>query len=279
MISQKNKLVAADSEQTFVSHLVELRGRLLRAFFGVLAIFLMLFPFAQELYSLLATPLIEHLPSGTSMIATEVTSPFLTPFKFTLFLAGFLAMPYLLYQAWSFIAPGLYAKERKLAFPLLASSVALFYLGMSFAYFVVFPMVFRFFIGHAPEGVTVMTDIGSYLDFVLKMFFAFGFAFEVPIIAILLVVSGITTPEALIAKRSYVIVAAFVFGAIFTPPDVLSQFLLAIPMWLLFEVGVYISKLLVKSSATDVAATSNTENQNPEETTTSANTINAQDER
>ena len=233
-------------EMTFVAHLVELRDRLLRVVLAIVLILLGIFPFANELYSVLAEPLLRHLPAHTSMIATEVAAPFLTPFKLALVLSIFLAMPVALYQVWAFVAPGLYRHERRLVLPLLATSTALFYLGMAFAYFVVFPLVFGFFTSVAPEGVTVMTDISRYLDFVLKLFFAFGIAFEVPIATVILVWAGITTPRELRAKRPYIIVGAFVIGMLLTPPDMISQTLLALPMWLLFELGVLFSRLYVK---------------------------------
>jgi sec-independent protein translocase protein TatC len=229
-------------EMTFVEHLVELRDRLLRVVFAVLGFLLVLFPFANDLYALLAEPLLRQLPEGTSMIATQVASPFLTPFKLRIVLSIFLAMPVVLYQVWSFVAPGLYKNERRLVFPLLITSSVLFYLGMAFAYFVVFPLMFAFFQAVAPEGVAIMTDITAYLDFVLKIFFAFGIAFEVPIATILLVWTGFTTPAALVSKRPYIIVGAFVLGMMLTPPDIISQTLLALPMWLLFELGVVFSK-------------------------------------
>ena len=233
-------------EQPFVQHLIELRDRLLRVVLLVTIIFLALFAFANDLYTFLAEPLMRHMPEDTSMIATEVASPFLTPFKLTLVLSVFIAVPFILYQGWGFIAPGLYQRERKLVFPLLFSSTLLFYAGMSFAYFVVFPLVFGFLTGIVPEGVAVMTDISLYLDFVLKMFFAFGLAFEVPIATILLVWSGISTAEDLAKKRPYIIVGAFVFGMLLTPPDIISQTLLAVPMWILFELGLLFSKWYTK---------------------------------
>ncbi len=236
-------------EQPLVAHLIELRSRLLRAAIAVGLIFLCLLPFARDLYTALAQPLLATMPVGSTMIATEVASPFLIPFKFTFVLAVFLAMPYMFLQVWTFIAPGLYKREKKVTFPLMVSSVVLFYGGMAFAYFVVFPLAFSFLTGTAPEGVAVMTDISSYLDFVLKMFFAFGLAFEVPVATVLLVLSGVATPQSLAEKRRYVIVGAFVFGMIFTPPDVLSQFLLAVPMWLLFEVGLVVSRLVTQPEA------------------------------
>ena len=233
-------------EMTFVEHLVELRDRLLRILLAVLCFLVVLFPFANDLYALLAEPLLRHLPEGTSMIATQVASPFLTPFKLTLVLSIFLAMPVVLYQVWSFVAPGLYKHERRLVLPLMVTSSVLFYLGMAFAYFVVFPLMFAFFQAVAPEGVAIMTDITAYLDFVLKIFFAFGLAFEVPVATILLVWTGFTTPASLSAKRPYIIVGAFVLGMLLTPPDIISQTLLALPMWVLFELGVLFSKIYVK---------------------------------
>ncbi len=237
---------AEEQELPFLSHLFELRDRLLRVVLVVMLIFAGLFAFANDLYHLLATPLLMHLPEGSSMIATEVASPFLTPFKLALVASIFLGMPFILYQAWAFIAPGLYKHEKRLAFPLLFSSIILFYTGMVFAYYVVFPLVFGFLTSTAPEGVAVMTDISKYLDFVLKLFFAFGVAFEVPIATILLVLAGVTTPDDLAAKRSYIIVAAFVVGMLLTPPDVISQTLLALPMWLLFEIGLFFSRVLMR---------------------------------
>jgi sec-independent protein translocase protein TatC len=234
-------------EQPFISHLIELRDRLMRMVLAVLVIFLGLFPFGNDIYIFIADPLMKVLPEGTSMIATQVASPFLTPFKLALVSAVFLAMPYLLHQVWGFIAPGLYHHERRLALPLLASSIILFYLGAAFAYFVVFPLVFAFLTGVAPEGVAVMTDITHYLDFVLTLFFAFGLAFEVPIATIMLVLAGVTTPQDLAAKRPYVIVGAFVIGMLLTPPDIISQTLLALPMWVLFEVGILFARAIVRA--------------------------------
>jgi sec-independent protein translocase protein TatC len=233
------------AEMTFVEHLVELRNRLLRAVLAVVVLVLALFPFANDIYAFLAAPLLRHMPHGTSMIATEVASPFLTPFKLVLVVAVFLAMPVILHQAWAFVAPGLYKQEKKLVFPLMITSSLLFYVGIAFAYFVVFPLMFTFFQAVAPEGVAIMTDISRYLDFVLKLFFAFGVAFEVPIATILLVWTGFTSPEKLVAKRPYVIVGAFVIGMLLTPPDMISQTLLALPMWGLFELGVVFSRFYV----------------------------------
>jgi sec-independent protein translocase protein TatC len=234
-----------------LAHLIELRSRLLRIIVSVGLVFLALVPFANTLYSTVAHPLIERLPQGATMISTEVVGAFLVPIKFTLVLAFFVAIPFVLYQIWGFVAPGLYKSERRLIFPLLISSTLLFYAGMAFAYFLVLPMVFTFMVGTTPAGVTMMTDIGNYLSFVLVLFFAFGVAFEVPIATILLVWSGLVTPEGLRAKRSYVIVGCFVVGAVLTPPDVLSQTMLAVPMWLLFEIGVLVSRLYVRKEPAD----------------------------
>lgn len=232
-----------DDKQPLVSHLIELRSRLLNSIVAVLVLFLCLFYFANDIYAFVSEPLREILPEGTTMIATEVASPFFTPFKLTIVLSLFLAIPYILHQIWSFIAPGLYAHEKRLAFPLLFSSVMLFYAGVAFAYYVVFPLVFGFFTSVGPEGVSIMTDINKYLDFVLKLFFAFGVAFEIPIATFLLVMSGAVSIESLKKKRPYIIVGCFVFGMLLTPPDIISQTLLAFPMWLLFEVGIILAKL------------------------------------
>ena len=234
----------ADNQQHLISHLVELRDRLLRIIVSVLVIAVVLMPFSNDLYTFLAEPLLRHLPETSTMIATEVASPFLTPFKLTLSTAIMLAIPVLLYQLWAFIAPGLYDNERKMVFPLLFASTTLFFLGIMFAYFIVFPLVFGFLTQAAPEGVAVMTDISSYLNFVLKLFFAFGFAFEVPIATLLLIWSGISSIESLSQKRPYIIVGAFVIGMLLTPPDVISQTLLALPVWLLFELGLLCARWL-----------------------------------
>jgi sec-independent protein translocase protein TatC len=241
----------AGVEMTFVEHLVELRDRLLRYVLAVVVLLLGLLPFSNELYKVLAEPLLRHMPEGTSMIATEVAAPFLTPFKLTLVTSIVIAMPIGLYQFWSFVAPGLYRNERRLVMPLMLTSSFLFYLGMAFAYYVVFPIMFGFFQAVAPDGVAIMTDISRYLDFVLKIFFAFGLAFEVPIATILVVWAGFTTPEALTAKRPYVVVGAFVLGMLLTPPDAVSQTLLALPMWALFELGVIFSRLYVRPDESD----------------------------
>jgi sec-independent protein translocase protein TatC len=243
----------SDTENSFISHLIELRDRLLRAVLGIVIIFICLFPWAQDLYALLARPLLAALPKGGQMIATEVTTPFLVPVKVTLMTAFLLATPWVFYQIWAFIAPGLYQHERRFGVPLIIASVVLFLLGMSFAYFMVFPIVFGFIVGVAPHGVAVMTDIGKYLDFVMTLFMAFGVTFEVPIAVVLLVKMGIVSVAKLREIRPYVIVASFVVGAIFTPPDVISQTLLAVPLWVLYELGIIASTMVSKPRAEDDA--------------------------
>ncbi|MDD3528603.1 MAG: twin-arginine translocase subunit TatC [Gallionellaceae bacterium] len=235
-----------DSQQTFISHLLELRDRLLRVVLAWGALFICLFPFANELYALLAQPMLAKLPQGGQMIATEVVTPFFVPVKVAMMTAFLGALPYVLYQAWSFIAPGLYAHEKKLIMPLVVSSVLLFACGMAFAYFLVFPVVFGFIVGIAPEGVAVMTDIGKYLDFVITMFLAFGITFEVPIVVVALAIMGMVEVDKFKEARPYVIVGAFVIGAIFTPPDVVSQIMLAVPLWILYELGVLVAGWLVR---------------------------------
>ena len=246
-----NEPRSTDQPLPLVVHLTELRDRLLRAVLAVLVVFICLFPFANEIYTFVSEPLRNLLPEGTTMIATEVASPFLTPFKLTLVAAIFLAIPYVLYQAWSFIAPGMYRHEKRLAVPLLVSSIALFYAGAAFAYFVVFPLIFAFFTSTGPDDIAIMTDINSYLDFVLKLFFAFGLAFEIPIAAVLLIWTGATTPQNLAKKRPYIIVGCFILGMLLTPPDIISQSLLALPMWLLFEVGVYFGRFVTRNRRHD----------------------------
>mgnify|MGYP003375438898 CR=1 FL=1 len=236
---------ASNAQETFISHLIELRDRLLRAMISVLVILLCLFPFAKDIYALLAAPLVRVLPAGATMIATDVTGTFLVPLKVTLMTAFVVALPYVLWQMWAFIAPGLYQHEKKLALPVILSSFVFFLIGMSFAYFVVFPVAFGFFAGYAPAGVQMMTDIDKYLSFVLTMFIAFGVTFETPVIVIVLVRLRVVTLAQLKAIRSYVIVGAFVIGAIFTPPDVISQLLLAIPLWLLYELGILLARFVV----------------------------------
>lgn len=225
-----------------IEHLSELRDRLLRSIFSVLLVFAALFYFSNDIYTIVSEPLRKFLPAGSSMIATEVASPFLAPFKLTLVISVFIAIPYILHQVWAFISPGMYRHEKRVALPVLVSSVMLFYSGIAFAYFVVFPLVFGFFTRVAPAGVQVMTDINAYLDFVLKLFFAFGVAFEIPVATVLLIWAGITTPEALSSKRPFVIVACFVVGMLLTPPDIFSQTMLAVPVWLLFEAGVFFGR-------------------------------------
>lgn len=229
-------------EQPFISHLIELRNRLLRVALCVLMVFLGLSFYANEIYGFIAEPLMRFLPENNSMIAIDVISPFLTPFKLALVVAIFVNMPVILYQFWGFIAPGLYQHERRMILPLLIASTLLFYLGAAFAYFVVFPLVFEFLSMTTPAGVEVMTDIAKYLDFVLALFFAFGLSFQVPIVTIVLVWTGITTPKSLSKKRPYIIVSAFIVGMLLTPPDVISQTLLAIPIWMLFEAGLLFSR-------------------------------------
>jgi sec-independent protein translocase protein TatC len=246
-----NEPESTDQPLPLVAHLTELRDRLLRALLAVLVVFIGLFPFANEIYTFVSKPLRALLPEGATMIATEVASPFLTPFKLTLVAAIFLAIPYLLYQVWSFIAPGMYKHEKRLAMPLLASSIFLFYAGAAFAYFIVFPLIFAFFTSTGPADITIMTDINSYLDFVLKLFFAFGVAFEIPIVAVLLISTGITTPDNLARKRPYIIVGCFFLGMLLTPPDIISQSLLALPMWLLFELGVYFGRIIIRNRQPD----------------------------
>jgi sec-independent protein translocase protein TatC len=239
----------AGTEQPLVAHLLELRARLLKALLGIGLVFLPLAAFfAQDLYALVAAPLLQLLPAGSSMIATEVASPFLAPLKLAAVAAFVIAMPWVLYQVWAFVAPGLYRSEQRLVVPLLASSTALFYVGMAFAYFLVLPFVFAFTISFAPEGVAVMTDITKYLDFVLALFVVFGIVFETPVAIVLLVWSGFVTPAGLASKREYVLVGCFVVAAVLTPPDVVSQILMAIPTYLLYEIGIVAARWLVPGS-------------------------------
>jgi sec-independent protein translocase protein TatC len=240
-----------DEELSFLDHLVELRSRLLKSCLAVLLVLLVLLPFARKLYALLAAPLTAVLPAGSSMIAIDVASPFLTPFKLALLLALILSIPVVLYQIWAFVAPALYRQEKRLARPLLYSAVFLFYAGCAFAYFVVFPLVFGFFTRVAPDGVTVMTDISKYLDFVMTLFLAFGITFEVPIATIILVATRVITVEKLAKMRAYVVVGAFAMGMFLTPPDVISQTLLALPMWLLFEIGLLMCRILLPDRVSD----------------------------
>ena len=231
-------------EESFLSHLIELRDRLIRALLAILIVFLCLFPWAKDLYALLAQPLLASLPKGGQMIATDVVGVFLVPMKVALMVAFLIALPYVLYQVWAFVAPGLYAHEKRLVVPLVVASVLLFFAGMSFAYFLVFPTVFGFMASVAPEGVAWMTDIEKYLSFVLTTFIAFGVTFEVPVVVIVLVRMGVVSIEKLKEIRPYVIVGAFVIAAIFTPPDVLSQIMLAVPLCLLYELGIFLARFL-----------------------------------
>lgn len=237
-----------DQPIPLVSHLTELRTRLLRCVAAVFLIFIGLFSFAQQIYTLVSAPLRAHLPANATMIATDVASPFLTPFKLTMIVSLFLAIPFILHQIWGFIAPGLYRHEKRIAIPLLVSSIFLFYAGMAFAYFLVFPLIFGFFASATPEGVSMMTDIASYLDFVMTLFFAFGVAFEIPVAVVLLVWIGVVDVQYLRKVRPYVIIGCFVVGMVLTPPDIFSQTLLAVPMWMLFEVGVLFGGLIRKRS-------------------------------
>ncbi|MBP2846868.1 Sec-independent protein translocase subunit TatC [Dickeya oryzae] len=237
--------MAVDQTQPLISHLIELRKRLLNSIISVLVVFLALIYFANDIYQFVSAPLIKQLPAGASMIATDVASPFFTPIKLTLIVSVFLSAPLVLYQVWAFVAPALYKHERRLMMPLLVSSSLLFYMGMAFAYFIVFPLAFSFFAQTAPKGVLIATDINNYLDFVMALFMAFGVSFEVPVAIVLLCWSGVVTPESLKQKRPYVLVGAFVVGMLLTPPDVFSQTLLAIPMYLLFEIGVFFARFYV----------------------------------
>ncbi len=230
--------------QPLVNHMLELRDRLLRTFIAVFVVFVCMFPFSEQLYLFISEPIRSFLPESSTMIATEVASPFLTPFKLTLILAIYLTMPFILYQLWAFIAPGLYKKEKRVVLPLFFSSVILFYAGMAFAFYVVFPLVFMFFTSVAPEGISVMPDIRAYLDFALKLFLAFGLSFEIPIAVVILSWLGTVDPDNLAKKRPYVFVLCFILGMLLTPPDIISQILLAIPMWLLFEVGVLFGRMV-----------------------------------
>ena len=240
-------------QETFISHLIELRSRLLRSIVAVILVLICLFPFAKEIYAALAAPLLRVLPAGATMIATDVTGTFLVPLKVTLVAAFLVALPYVLWQMWAFVAPGLYQHERKLALPVIVSSVMFFALGMAFAYFIVFPVAFGFFAGYAPTGVTMMTDIDKYLSFVLTMFIAFGITFETPVVVIVLVRFRVVTLAKLRSIRPYVVVGAFIVGAVFTPPDVVSQLMLAVPLCLLFELGLLLARF-VEPSAGDEAA-------------------------
>ena len=229
------------TNESLIAHLIELRSRLLNSAIVMLLAFICLFPWASDLYALLAQPLLAKLPQGGQMIATDVTTPFFVPLKVTMMAAFLIALPYILYQGWRFVAPGLYAHEKRLVLPLIIASTLLFFCGMAFAYFVVFPVVFGFIVASAPHGVAVMTDIDKYLSFVLGMFMAFGITFQVPVVVVVLVRMGVVSVAKLREIRPYVFVGAFVVGAIFTPPDVVSQFMLAIPLWLLYEAGIVVA--------------------------------------
>ncbi|HET8877513.1 MAG TPA: twin-arginine translocase subunit TatC [Casimicrobiaceae bacterium] len=243
----------SEAQESFLSHLIELRTRLMRSIIAVVVVLLVLFPFAKDIYALLAQPLLRVLPHGSTMIATDVTGTFLVPLKVTLMAAFLIALPYVLWQAWAFVAPGLYQHEKRLVMPVLVSSCLFFLFGMSFAYFFVFPVAFGFFAGYAPVGVQMMTDIDKYLSFVLTMFMAFGITFETPVIVVVLVRMRVVTLEKLRSFRPYVIVGAFVVGAVFTPPDVISQSLLAVPLWLLYELGLVLARF-VSTAAPEAAA-------------------------
>jgi sec-independent protein translocase protein TatC len=250
-----------DQEMSLIAHLMELRDRLVRSVLAIIIVFLALFPFANDLYSFIAEPLTSHLPQGSSMMAIGVISPFLTPLKLALIAAIFFSMPYLLFQLWGFIAPALYQNEKRLAGPMLLASTFLFYAGGAFVFYIVFPLVFKFMAGTTPDGVQIGTDIQLYLDFVIGMFFAFGLAFQVPVLTVLLLVTGIVSPEKMRHARPYVIVGAFSIAAFITPPDVISQTLLAVPMWWMYEAGLLFGERLVKQRATEKAAVDSAANQ------------------
>jgi len=235
-----------NAEQPFLEHLIELRSRILRGIGAVFIIFIPFAIFAEDMFTFISAPLVAQLPDGATMIATQVATPFITPFKLAIYSAIFAGVPFLLHQVWAFVSPGLYRHEKKFAVPLLVSSIVLFYAGMAFVFYLVFPLIFAFFTQVAPEGVAIMTDINQYLDFVLKMFLAFGIAFEIPIATMLLAWSGIATAESMGNKRPYVIVGCFIVGMLLTPPDVVSQLLLALPTWLLFELGVFLASFIEK---------------------------------
>ena len=245
------------SSYTLFDHLLELRSRLLNVVLGVLIVFLGLFYFANDIYEYISKPLMATLPEGGQMIVTDVASSFIAPFKLTMVISIFIAMPFILYQIWAFIAPGLYKNEKRLVIPLMIGSTLLFYGGIAFVYYVVFPIIFAFFTSVAPEGVNIATDISSYLDFVLKLFFAFGVIFEIPILIILMCWTGFTSPASLREKRPYVVVGAFVVGMLLTPPDIISQTMLAVPMLLLFELGVFIAAIYEKKDGSEESESDN----------------------
>ena len=244
--TNKDDAEVENNTETLINHLIELRDRLLKSIITIFIVFCGLFYFSNDIYEFVSLPLRDLLPAGSTMIATGVTSPFFAPFKLTLVLSLFIAVPVILHQTWSFISPGLYQHEKKLALPLLISSIILFYSGVAFAYYVVFPLMLTFFTTIGPSGVTLMPDISEFLDVALKLFFAFGLAFEIPIATLLLIISGFTTVESLADKRAYVIVGCFVFGMLLTPPDIISQTLLAVPMWILFELGILFGRFIPK---------------------------------
>jgi len=241
----------SNQEQPLISHLIELRDRLLRSVLSILIIFVGIYHFSNNIYLIVSKPLRQLLPAGSTMIATDITSPFLAPFKLTMVVAVFAAMPYIIYQFWRFVAPALYQNEKKLAIPLLVSSILLFYLGVVFAYFVALPLAFAFFTSTGPSGIAIMPDINAYLSIVLKLFFAFGVAFEIPIATVIMVMVGVTTTASLKNKRPYIIIGCFVIGMLLTPPDIFSQTLLAVPMWMLFELGLFFGKFVEKNKIND----------------------------
>jgi sec-independent protein translocase protein TatC len=251
--------MSEEVQETFLSHLIELRDRLIRSVIAIAVVFFGLVNWARDIYSLLAAPMLAALPQGGHMIVTDVAGAFFVPMKVTMMVAFLIALPYVLYQAWAFVAPGLYAREKKLVLPLVVASVLLFFIGMAFAYFVVFPIVFGFVNRFAPEGVAVMTDIDKYLSFVLSSFLAFGITFEVPVVVVILVRVGLVSVAKLREIRPYVIVGAFVVGAVFTPPDVMSQFLMAVPLWLLYELGVMVASVVTRKADADTKSPSETE--------------------
>jgi sec-independent protein translocase protein TatC len=252
-MSTSTSTLTNDQEMSLVGHLLEFRDRLVRSMIAIIIVFLVLFPFANDLYSFIAEPLTRNLPQGSSMMAIGVISPFLTPLKLALIASIFLSMPFLLYQLWGFIAPALYHSEKRLAAPMLVASTVLFYAGGAFVFYIVFPLVFKFMAGTTPDGVQIGTDIQLYLDFVIGMIFAFGLAFQVPVVTVLLLVTGVVSPEKMRHARPYIIVGAFSISAFITPPDVISQTLLAVPMWLMYEAGLWFGERMVNQRAAEKA--------------------------
>lgn len=277
-MSTENTVKPTEQEMSLIGHLLELRDRLVRAVIAIIVVFLVLFPFANDIYSFIAEPLTRYLPEGSSMMAIGVISPFLTPLKLALIASIFLSMPFLLYQVWGFIAPALYHNEKRLAAPMLIASTFLFYAGGAFVFFVVFPLVFKFMAGTTPDGVQIGTDIQLYLDFVIGMFFAFGLAFQVPVVTVLLLVTRMVSPEKMRHARPYVIVGAFSIAAFITPPDVISQTLLAVPMWFMYEGGLWFGERMVKNRDAEKAAQEANDNNptTPPEGSTPANTTSAE---